>query len=70
MLLVGPAGLARQRQGQELWRFWLRKYGYRVLKALADSKGREALRQRFSSSIIWRPDMQDIFVAQFKKISG
>ena len=64
MLLVGPAGLARQRQGQELWRFWLRKYGYRVLKALADSKGREALRQRFSSSdYLARPDMQDIFVA-------
>ena len=64
MLLVGTAGLPRQRQGREQWRFWARKYGYQVLKNLADSKGKEALRQRFSSpDYLLRPDLQDIFVA-------
>ena len=64
MLLVGAAGLPRQRHGLEQWRFWARKYGYQVLKSLADSKGKEALRQRFSSpDYLLRPDMQDIFVA-------
>ena len=64
MVLVGAAGLKRQRQGIELLRFWQRKYGYQLLKRFADDERKEQLRQQFSSAdYLLRPDMQDIFVA-------
>ena len=64
LILVGSAGLKRERQGVELWRFRARKYGYQLLKRFADSEGRAKLRQQFSSAdYLLRPDLQDIFVA-------
>ena len=68
MLLIGPAGLQRRRRGWEQLRFLSRKYGYQLLKRFADSQGREALRQKFSSAdYLLRPDLQDIFIATVRE---